>query len=69
MIVIAANLQVVNRFEDLVEEGHPAHDALLKIFVRKIKRSKKKDAGAMLQDEHCLLHVSLWRTDCGREFD
>ena len=28
-----------------MEEGHPAHDALLKIFLKKIKRSKKKDAG------------------------
>ena len=55
MIMVATNLQVVNRFEDLVEEGHPAHDALLKIFVRKIKRSKEKDAGAILQDGTCPL--------------
>ena len=39
---------MVNRFDDLVEEGHPAHDALLKIFIKKIKRNKKKDAGKIL---------------------
>ena len=37
--------QVVNQFDELVEEGHGARDALLKIFTKKIKRSKKKDAG------------------------
>ena len=39
--------QVVNQFDELVEEGHGARDALLKIFTKKIKRSKKKDAGML----------------------
>lgn len=39
----------MNQFDGLVEEGHAAHDALLKIFTKKIKRSKKKDEGASLQ--------------------
>jgi len=39
----------VNQFDELVEEGHAAHDALLKIFTKKIKRSKKKDEGTTLQ--------------------
>lgn len=38
-------MQVVSRFDELVEEGHAAHDALLKLFNKKIKRSKQKDAG------------------------
>ena len=38
-------MQVVNQFDELVEEGHAARDALLKIFNKKIKHSKKKDAG------------------------
>ena len=38
-------MQVVNQVDELVEEGHVARDALLKIFNKKIKRSKKKDAG------------------------
>lgn len=42
---MSAHVQVVSRFDDLVEEGHAAHDALLKIFNKKIKRSKQKDAG------------------------
>lgn len=41
--------QVVSQFDELVEEGHAAHDALLKIFTKKIKRSKKKDEGASLR--------------------
>ncbi|KAL0027158.1 hypothetical protein WJX79_011044 [Trebouxia sp. C0005] len=40
-----AKQQVVSQFDELVEEGHAAHDALLKIFTKKIKRSKKKDEG------------------------
>lgn len=40
-----SHVQVVNRFDELVEEGHAARDALLKIFNKKIKYSKKKDAG------------------------
>ncbi len=39
----------MNQFDELVEDGHAAHDALLKIFTKKIKRSKKKDEGASLQ--------------------
>ncbi len=39
----------MNQFDELVEEGHAAHDALLNIFTKKIKRSKKKDEGASLQ--------------------
>ena len=31
-----------------MDEGHAAHDALLKIFNKKIKRSKKKDEGTDL---------------------
>lgn len=38
-------MQVVNKFDELVEEGHAARDALAKIFNKKIKYSKKKDAG------------------------
>lgn len=39
------HMQVVNQVDELVEEGHVARDALLKIFNKKLKRSKKKDAG------------------------
>ncbi len=52
-------MQVVNHFDELVEEGHVAHDALLKIFTKKIKRSKKKDEGEAL-------HSSIHR--CCRSF-
>ncbi|KAL3160143.1 hypothetical protein ABBQ32_010912 [Trebouxia sp. C0010 RCD-2024] len=43
--VANAKQQVVNKFDELVEEGHAARDALAKIFNKKIKYSKKKDAG------------------------
>lgn len=51
-------MQVVSQFDELVEEGHVAHDALFKIFTKKIKRSKKKDQGTAC---HSLLpqHLSL----------
>ena len=46
---MSAHVQVVSRFDELVEEGHAARDALLKIFNKKIKRSKQKDAGTLDQ--------------------
>ena len=46
----------MNQFDELVEEGHVAHDALFKIFTKKIKRSKKKDEGtaccSLLPQQH-----------------
>lgn len=55
-----ATVQVVNQFDELVEEGHAARDALLKIFNKKIKYSKKKDAGTCFQlASHTLLTVLM----------
>ncbi len=55
----------MNQFDELVEDGHAAHDALLKIFTKKIKRSKKKDEGASLQimadSNVCKFSVWAWR--------
>ena len=39
-------MQVVNQFDELVEEGHAARDALLKNLNKKITRTKNNDAGA-----------------------
>ncbi len=52
----------MNQFDELVEEGHVAHDALLKIFTKKIKRSKKKDEGASLQS---MVDGSVCNVQCG----
>lgn len=49
-------MQVVRQFDELVEEGHVARDALLKIFHKKMKRSKKKDAGTCV---HLVTHTFL----------
>ncbi len=48
------HVQVVSRFDELVEDGHAARDALVKIFNKKIKRSKHKDAGSQ---DHPAAHV------------
>ena len=42
---LAAALQVVHQFDELVEDNSPHRDALLKVFLRKIKRVKHREAG------------------------
>ena len=44
---LAAALQVVNQFDELVEDTSPHRDALLKVFLRKIKRVKHREAGQL----------------------
>ena len=50
------HMQVVSHFDELVEDGHAARDALVKIFNKKIKRSKQKDAGSQ---HHPAAHIQL----------
>lgn len=55
---VLSDVQVVSRFDELVEDGHAARDALVKIFNKKIKRSKQKDAGSL---DHPSAHTFLGR--------
>uniref|UniRef100_A0A061QH80 Wd repeat-containing protein 52 n=2 Tax=Tetraselmis sp. GSL018 TaxID=582737 RepID=A0A061QH80_9CHLO len=43
---------VALEFDELVEEGHTFRDPLLKIFLRKIKRSKNKNQGDSDEDDY-----------------
>ena len=61
----SAHVQVMSRFDELVEEGHAARDALLKIFNKKIKRSKQKDAGTWDQAApHAILAFYSFLSSC-----
>jgi hypothetical protein len=59
-------------FLDLVPPSHPHHPALLKIFRRRIKRTKKASSAPHIDHGDCAIHVWLiqalltWRLVCDR---